>query len=152
MLELFNVTVYSVKTDEQGEVSSGSEKYLFDAVNFTDAEAQGIKFVTDRGDSNAIVTTISRKTIDEIIKGEEVFDNLWEVEVQSIVVMDSGKRKKEYHYVYVGTNDAITAANVAIDYVEGIGMNEVEVKSLSKTTIINYISKEDWEQLDNAQE
>jgi len=101
----YEVRVKYVKENEQGLLKWVSEKYLLDAVSFTEAESIIYKEMGERVRGDFQVTHIAKSNI------VDVFDhgdgNPWfKAKIQYIVAdSDSGKEKKVTQYMLVTASD-----------------------------------------------
>ncbi|MCH7400100.1 DUF4494 domain-containing protein [Belliella sp. DSM 107340] len=101
----FKCTVKYAKENEQGLLKNVSEKYLVDAVSFTEAEAKMYELLGSviRGDFQ--VTTAAKSNIVDVFEYEDI--DIWhECKVTYFVVDgDSGKEKKITQIMLVTAHD-----------------------------------------------
>lgn len=100
----YEVRVKYAKENEQGLLKSIAEKYLVDAVSFTECEAIIYDKLGEiiRGDFH--VTHIAKSNIIDVFWYQDA-DIWFKAKIQYITVDDSGKEKKIVQYMLVSAKD-----------------------------------------------
>lgn len=141
----FEVTAKYQKTDEDGRQKMVSEKYLIDAVSFTEAEARGFERIGEEVPGEFQITNIKKSNISEIVPNETA-DDWWKLKVSFVMLdEDSGKEKKVNNYFLVQA-DSTEEAKKGIDESLKAMLAPYEVSSMIKTTIVDvfpYFTNED---------
>ncbi|PSL06564.1 DUF4494 domain-containing protein [Cecembia rubra] len=101
----FICTLKYAKENEQGLLKAVSEKYLIDAVSFTEAEATVYEVLGNyiRGDFQ--VTAVTKSNIVDVFIYEDS-DYWWQCKITYFIVDgDSGREKKVTQFMLVSAND-----------------------------------------------
>lgn len=110
MKEWYECKVTYDKENEDGQLKRATEKYLAEAISFTDAEAVITKnvgeFISLSGNFN--VMAVKKEKISEIVK-EDGSGTWFKVKVAYISIdEESGKEKRSFSTVYFEGNDILT--------------------------------------------
>lgn len=107
----FQVTIRYAKEDEQGRVKNVSEKYLADALSFTEAEAKIYEEMGQRVMGDFTVTHIAKTQITDVFEYTDA-DQFYQAKVCYYVAdADSGKEKKVTNVMLVTAHSVDEAHN-----------------------------------------
>lgn len=113
MRNWYEVTVKYAKENEEGLLKKVSEKYILDAVSFTEAEATVYDRLGSviRGDFT--VSGIRKSNIEEVIYDDRVDEGFYKCKVTYFVADElSGREKKVAKYILVTAFDILSAHEV----------------------------------------
>jgi hypothetical protein len=141
MNNYFETSVRYEKTSEEGKIVSVTEKYIVDALSFTEAEARIIKEMEPFISGSFQVSSIRKLKINEIMYAESG-DKWFKVRVVlSYIDEEKGKEKRIPATVYVNANDIESVRGVVVE-----GMKESmvswEIESIMETKIIELFKYE----------
>lgn len=136
MLNLFECTIKYEKTAEEGKIVKVSEKYLVDALSFTEAEARIIEEMTPFISGEFIVDKISRAKINELFPDES--GDKWFKSKVFFVSLDEekGVEKRTACTMYVQANDIKEAEANLKEGMKGT-LADYEIASITETKIID---------------
>lgn len=145
MQNWFECSLNYVKIDSDGRERKVNEKYLVDAVSFTDAEARITKEAQQFVRGEFRVKDIKQSNVIEIIPNEN--GEWWYKGKISLVTIDekAGKEKKVNQYFLVAADDmdkALANLNEGLSYI----LVPFEVTSITLTTVCDvfpYFSEDD---------
>lgn len=138
MKNYFEVTVKHEKTAESGKVVKISEKYLVDAVSFTDAETRINEEMKPFICGDFVVSAIKRARINEIFENVKFEgDRYFKAKVNFITLDEQkGIEKKTASYMLVRAQD-IKDAREALEHGMKNTMADYEVEAITETKIID---------------
>lgn len=121
MRNWYEVTVKYAKENEEGLLKKVSEKYILDAVSFTEAEATVYDRLGSviRGDFT--VSGIRKSNIEEVIYDDRVDEGFYKCKVTYFVADElSGREKKVAKYILVTAFDILSAHEVVEESLKNI--------------------------------
>lgn len=126
------------KMQENGIVKKVTEKYLFDALTFTDAEARTVEKLTPFISGEFSVSATKKTKISEIFFDESDYaDKWWLVKVNFITLDEkSGKEKKSMTQILVQAGDFEIALGRFQDGMKGT-MADYRIASITETPIMD---------------
>ncbi len=134
----FETAVRFDKMQENGAVRKVTEKYLVDALTFSDSEARTIEKVTPYISGEFSVSATKKTKIAEIFYDESDYaDKWWLVKVNFITYDEkSGKEKKSMTQILVQAGDFENALGRFQDGMRG-SMAEYRIASISETAYMD---------------
>ncbi|MDE7345388.1 MAG: DUF4494 domain-containing protein [Muribaculaceae bacterium] len=131
------------KMQENGTVRKVTEKYLFDALTFTDAEARTVEKLTPFISGEFSVSATKKTKIAEIFFDESDYaDKWWLVKVNFITLDEkSGKEKKTLTQILVQAGDFENALGRFQDGMKGT-VADYRIASISETPIMDVFKYE----------
>lgn len=134
----FETAVRFDKMQENGAVRKVTEKYLVDALTFSDSEARTIEKVTPYISGEFSVSATKKTKISEIFYDESDYaDKWWLVKVNFITLDEkSGKEKKSMTQILVQAGDFENALSRFQDGMEGT-MADYRIASISETAYMD---------------
>ena len=136
----FEVSIKLDKTQENGLTKKVTEKYLIEAMSFTEAEARAVEYITPYVSGEFDITAIRRTKIAEIFESkDERADRFYSAKVAFITVDErTAVEKRVLQQVIVRATDFDDARNVLQDGMSG-SMADWEKAQLSETNIIDLV-------------
>lgn len=140
MLNYFECTIKYEKTAEEGKIVKVSEKYLVDALSFTEAEARIIEEMKPFISGEFIVTAISRARINELFYSDG--DKWYKAKVNFITLdEEKGAEKKTPCTMFVQANNLKEARENLEKGMKG-SMADYDNASIAETKIIDVFKYE----------
>ena len=136
----FEVSIKLDKTQENGLTKKVTEKYLIEAMSFTEAEARAVEYITPYVSGEFDITAIRRTKIAEIFESKaEQADRFYSAKVAFITIDErTAVEKRVLQQVIVRATDFDDARNVLQDGMSG-SMADWEKAQLSETNIIDLV-------------
>ena len=136
MNNYFEVTVKFEKTSEEGKIKKVTERYLVDALTFTEAEARIIEEMKQHISGEFYVTNINPQKYSELFWNEKC-DKWFKTKVNFIVLdEEKGVEKKVANYMLVQANDLKEARELLVEGMKG-SQADWEIASISETKILD---------------
>ena len=136
MNNYFEVTVKFEKTSEEGKIKKVTERYLVDALTFSEAEARIIKEMKPFISGEFEVANINPQKYSELFWNEKC-DKWFKTKVNFIVLdEEKGVEKKVANYMLVQANDLKEARELLVEGMKG-SQADWEIASISETKIID---------------
>lgn len=124
------------KMTENGTVKKVTEKYLVDALSFTEAEARIIKEQTPYISGDFTVSAVTKSNIAEIFNTNGEFDNWYKCKLNFISIDEkTGSEKKSASYILVNAPDFDIALAYLKEGMKGT-MADYEIASIVETDIM----------------
>lgn len=141
MYTLFEITIKYEKTAEEGNVKKVSEKYLVDALSFTEAEARITEEMKPFISGEFTVQAIKRANISELFDKQN--GDKWFKAKVNYLVLDEVKaiEKKIPVYMLVQANDLKEARENLVEEMKGT-LADYEVEAVAETKIIDVFKYE----------
>ena len=135
MHKWFECTIKHEKQLEDGKIAKVTERYLVDALTFTEAEARIIEEMKQLISGEFYVTNINPQKYSELFWNEG--GDKWFKSKVNFIVLDEekGVEKKVANYMLVQANDLKEARELLVDGMKG-SMADWEIASISETKII----------------
>lgn len=148
MLNWFECTIKYEKYAEEGKIVKVSEKYLVDALSFTEAEARINEEMRPVISGEFILSHIKRARINELFYSKNG-DKWFRAKVNFISLdEEKGIERKIPTYMMVQANDLKEAREGLVEGMKGT-MADYEPESITETKILdvfNYITNVDFEE------
>ena len=139
MQKWFECTIKYEKVLEEGKVAKTTERYLVDALTFTEAESRIIKEMKPFISGLFEVANINPQKYSELFWNEKA-DKWFKTKVNFIVLdEEKGVEKKVANYMLVQANDLKEARELLVEGMKG-SQADWEIASISETKII-YVYK-----------
>ena len=136
MHKWFECTIKYEKQLEEGKVAKTTERYLVDALTFTEAEARIIKEMKPFISGEFEVANINPQKYSELFWNEKC-DKWFKTKVNFIVLdEEKGVEKKVANYMLVQANDLKEARELLVEGMKG-SQADWEIASISETKIID---------------
>ena len=136
MHKWFECTIKYEKQLEEGKVAKTTERYLVDALTFTEAEARIIKEMKPFISGEFEVANINPQKYSELFWNEKC-DKWFKTKVNFIVLdEEKGVEKKVANYMLVQANDLKEARELLVDGMKG-SQADWEIASISETKILD---------------
>ena len=136
MQKWFECTIKYEKELEEGKVAKTTERYLVDALTFTEAEARIIKEMKPFISGEFEVANINPQKYSELFWNEKS-DKWFKTKVNFIVLdEEKGVEKKVANYMLVQANDLKEARELLVEGMKG-SMADWEIASISETKILD---------------
>ena len=136
MHKWFECTIKYEKHLEEGKIAKTTERYLVDALTFTEAEARIIKEMKPFFIGEFEVANINPQKYSELFWNEKC-DKWFKTKVNLIVLdEEKGVEKKVANYMLVQANDLKEARELLVDGMKG-SMADWEIASISETKILD---------------
>ena len=136
MQKWFECTIKYEKQLEEGKIAKTTERYLVDALTFTEAEARIIKEMKPFVSGEFEVANINPQKYSELFWNEKA-DKWFKTKVNFIVLdEEKGVEKKVANYMLVQANDLKEARELLVEGMKG-SMADWEIASISETKIID---------------
>ena len=136
MHKWFECTIKYEKQLEEGKIAKTTERYLVDALTFTEAEARIIKEMKPFISGEFEVANINPQKYSELFWNEKC-DKWFKTKVNFIVLdEEKGVEKKVANYMLVQANDLKEARELLVEGMKG-SMADWEIASISETKILD---------------
>ena len=136
MHKWFECTIKYEKQLEEGKIAKITERYLVDALTFTEAEARIIKEMKPFISGEFEVANINPQKYSELFWNEKC-DKWFKTKVNFIVLdEEKGVEKKVANYMLVQANDLKEARELLVEGMKG-SQADWEIASISETKIID---------------
>lgn len=136
MQKWFECTIKYEKELEDGKLAKTTERYLVDALTFTEAEARIIKEMEPFISGEFEVANINPQKYSELFWNEKS-DKWFKTKVNFIVLdEEKGVEKKVANYMLVQANDLKEARELLVEGMKG-SMADWEIASISETKILD---------------
>ena len=136
MQKWFECTIKYEKQLEEGKIAKITERYLVDALTFTEAEARIIKEMKPFISGEFEVANINPQKYSELFWNEKA-DKWFKTKVNFIVLdEEKGIEKKVANYMLVQANDLKEARELLVEGMKG-SLADWEIASISETKIID---------------
>ena len=136
MQKWFECTIKYEKELEDGKVAKTTERYLVDALTFTEAEARIIKEMKPFISGEFEVANINPQKYSELFWNEKA-DKWFKTKVNFIVLdEEKGVEKKVANYMLVQANDLKEARELLVEGMKG-SQADWEIASISETKILD---------------
>ena len=134
----FEVAVRFDKMQENGSVKKTTERYLVDALTFSNAEERTIEKVTPFISGEFSVSVARKTKIAEIFFDESDYADKWYLVKVNFIMLDekSGKEKKSLTQILVQAGDFENALGRFQDGMKGT-LSEYRIASISETPIMD---------------
>lgn len=130
----FETAVVYDKMMDNGTVRKVTEKNLFDALSFTEAESRTIEELSPFISGDFTVKTAKKTPIAEIFNKDA--DYFWLVKVAFITIDEkSGAEKKAISQILVGASTFKEAYDIFLESMKGT-VSDYEIQSISLTDLI----------------
>ena len=136
MHKWFECTIRYEKQLEEGKIAKVTERYLVDALTFTEAEARIIEEMKPLISGEFYVTNINPQKYSELFWNEN--GDKWFKTKVNFIVLDEEKcvEKKVANYMLVQANDLKESRELLVDGMKG-SMADCEIASISETKILD---------------
>lgn len=143
------ISVRYDKMQENGMIRKTTEKYLFDALTFSDAEARAVEKLTPHLAGEFGISATKKTRISEIIYDSRDFADKWYLVKINWITIDekSGKEKKSANLMLVQANNFYDAYSNFKDAMKGT-LGDYEIFSITETPYMDvypYEYKQDEE-------
>ena len=136
MHKWFECTIKYEKQLEEGKIAKITERYLVDALTFTEAEARIIKEMKPFISGEFEVANINPQKYSELFWNEKC-DKWFKTKVNFIVLdEEKGVEKKVANYMLVQANDLKEARELLVEGMKG-SQTDWEIASISETKILD---------------
>ena len=136
MHKWFECTIKYEKQLEEGKIAKTTERYLVDALTFTEAEARIIKEMKPFISGEFEVANINPQKYSELFWNEKA-DKWFKTKVNFIVLdEEKGVEKKVANYMLVQANDLKESRELLVEGMKG-SQADWEIASISETKIID---------------
>lgn len=136
MQKWFECTIKYEKELEEGKIAKITERYLVDALTFTEAEARIIKEMKPFISGEFEVANINPQKYSELFWNEKC-DKWFKTKVNFIVLdEEKGVEKKVANYMIVQANDLKEARELLVEGMKG-SQADWEIASISETKILD---------------
>ena len=136
MHKWFECTIRYEKQLEEGKIAKVTERYLVDALTFTEAEARIIEEMKLFISGEFEVANINPQKYSELFWNESG-DKWFKTKVNFIVLdEEKGVEKKVANYMLVQANDLKESRELLVDGMKG-SMADWEIASISETKILD---------------
>ena len=136
MQKWFECTIKYEKQLDDGKLAKITERYLVDALTFTEAEARIIKEMKPFISGEFEVANINPQKYSELFWNEKA-DKWFKTKVNFIVLdEEKGVEKKVANYMLVQANDLKEARELLVEGMKG-SMADWEIASISETKILD---------------
>lgn len=136
MHKWFECTIKYEKQLEEGKIAKTTERYLVDALTFSEAEARIIKEMKPFISGEFEVANINPQKYSELFWNEKC-DKWFKTKVNFIVLdEEKGVEKKVANYMLVQANDLKEARELLVEGMKG-SQADWEIASISETKIID---------------
>ena len=137
----FECTVRFEKTAENGNVVKVSEKYLVDALSFTEAESRITDELKGFVSGEFMVSAIKRYKVNELFWNEQS-DKWFRAKVNFITLdEEKGVERKTAAFMLIQANDIKDAREGLVEGMKGT-MADYETESITETKIIEVLKHE----------
>ena len=136
MHKWFECTIKYEKQIEEGKIAKATERYLVDALTFSEAEARIIKEMEPLISGEFKIVNINPQKYSELFWNEKA-DKWFKIKVNFIVLdEEKGIEKKVANYMLVQANDLKEARELLVEGMKG-SQADWEIASISETKIID---------------
>ena len=136
MQKWFECTIKYEKELEEGKIAKTTERYLVDALTFTEAEARIIKEMEPLISGEFKIVNINPQKYSELFWNEKC-DKWFKTKVNFIVLdEEKGVEKKVANYMLVQANDLKEARELLVEGMKG-SLADWEIASISETKILD---------------
>lgn len=136
-------TVKVPKVNDKGETVAVTEKYLVEAVNFTDAEASIIKELSAFYDLVDVVSIVPRKYSELSFSQDDNDDKWYKVKVGFITIDEKTAKEKVYKTNILVNASTLHCAIKAFDELMKGSMADYTTLSVAETDIVDvFVMKE----------
>ena len=137
MKHFFEVSLKYDKTGDDGIIKTVIEKYLLDAMSFTEAEAKAIEKVTPYIRGEFTITAIKRTKIAELFDCEDLEADRWYSCKVNFIALDEekGTEKKTAHTMYIRASSTQTADERLRTELR-ISLADYEIENIKETKIL----------------
>ena len=136
MHKWFECTIKYEKQLEEGKIAKKTERYLVDALTFSEAEARIIKEMKPFISGEFEVANINPQKYSELFWNEKC-DKWFKTKVNFIVLdEEKGVEKKVANYMLVQANDLKEARELLVEGMKG-SQADWEIASISETKILD---------------
>ena len=136
MHKWFECTIKYEKQLEEGKIAKITERYLVDALTFSEAEARIIKEMKPFISGEFEVANINPQKYSELFWNEKC-DKWFKTKVNFIVLdEEKGVEKKVANYMLVQANDLKEARELLVEGMKG-SQADWEIASISETKILD---------------
>lgn len=144
MKSYFETTVKYETTAENGKLVKVSEKYLIDALSFTEAEAKTCEHVKPFISGEFTVSAIKRAKVNEIFYNETVLGDKWFRAKVNFITLDEEKaiEKKTAVNMMIQAEDLKQARETLEQRMKG-SIADYEVEAVAETKILEVIEYRD---------
>ena len=141
MHNYFECTIKYEKTAEEGKIVKASEKYLVDALSFTEVESRIVEEMKPFISGEFEVRAIKRAKVNGLFENEN--GDKWFRAKVNFVTLDEEKciERKIATYMIVRANDIKTARENLVEGMKGC-LADYEVESITETKIIDVFKYE----------
>ena len=137
----FECTVKFEKTAENGNLVKVSEKYLVDALSFTEAESRITDELKGFVSGEFMVSAIKRYKVNELFWNEKA-DKWFRAKVNFITLdEEKGVERKTAAFMLIQANDIKDAREGLVEGMKGT-MADYETESITETKIIEVLKYE----------
>lgn len=141
MKSYFECTVKFEKTAENGNLVKVSEKYLVDALSFTEAESRITDELKAFVSGEFMVSAIKRYKVSELFWNEQS-DKWFRAKVNFITLdEEKGVERKTAAFMLIQANDIKDAREGLVEGMKGT-MADYETESITETKIIEVLKHE----------
>ena len=142
MHKWFEAVIKYEKTAEEGKIVKATEKYLVDALSFTEAEARMTEEMKLFISGEFLVANLTPKSINEIFWNDEG-DKWFRAKVNFITLdEEKGVEKKTVNYMMVQATEIKDARENLVQGMQG-SMADYEIESISETKILDIYKYEE---------
>lgn len=144
----FECTVKFDKTGEDGLIRTVTEKYLVDALSFTDAEARINAEMKPFISGELLVASVSRKKIAELFESDDASADKWfRCKVNMLALdEDKGIEKRVPFFMYVQASNIEDALSSLLEGLKK-SLGDFEVAGITETAIMDVYHYKPLEEL-----
>ena len=138
MTEWFECKVKYDKTTEDGLIKSTNEKYLVDAISFTEAEKRFIEEIEPFMAGEFVVSDIRRARLSEVMESEDLTDDRWFKARVAYITIDEkkGTEKRTVQSILIQAKDFRTSLKNLDKGMHGT-LGEWTIVSITETKIVD---------------
>lgn len=136
----FEVRIRHEKMMDDGSQKRVTEKYVFDAISFSEAEEKAAREIEKMGGGDAEVKSESQANYGEVVLSDADGDDRWYKVNVAIISIDerSGKEKRTYYKQLVQGASVSSAIN-NVTSIFSTTMLDYEISSVAETKIVDVI-------------
>ena len=131
----FETTVKLEKVGDEGKIVKVTEKYLVDAITFSEADERINKEMSPFISGEFSVSAIKRARINEMFYNDNA-DKWFRAKVNFITLDEKGVERKTAVYMMVQANEIKDARENLVEGLKGI-MADYEIASITETQILD---------------
>lgn len=134
----YEITIKVNRMQDDGSEKTVTERYITDALTFSEAEEKGMKEYAEyqlEGD----VVAIKRSNIYEIVNDKEANDNYYRAKLASVFIDESTEKEKMTYYHVLVAAASMDAANRRMQEYMKAGMQDFLLLEIKETKLINLI-------------